>query len=83
MKVLAPFAQNGPRHDNDFVEIDELRVAPTHDELLSRIPIYLPANLHAAPHLYAPESMERLLVPDIHLLASLPLTDLRGLAISV
>ena len=59
---------DGPRHDNDFVEINDIRIAPTHGELISRIPPYLPANLHAAPHPHPPESMERLLDIQFRLL---------------
>lgn len=58
----------GPRHDNDFVDINDIRIAPTHNELISRISPYLPANIHAAPHPYSPESMERLLDIQFRLL---------------
>jgi hypothetical protein len=60
--------QNGPRHDNDHLDIGEIRIAPTHEELISRMPPFLPANLHAAPHPLPPESMERLLDIQFRLL---------------
>lgn len=51
----------GPRHDNDFEDIYDIRTAPTHSELMCRIPPYLPANFYEAPHPAPPESMQRLL----------------------
>jgi hypothetical protein len=59
---------NGPRHDNDFVDIQQIRIAPTHDELISRFAPFLPANLHDAPHPYPSQSMERLLDIQFRLL---------------
>jgi hypothetical protein len=58
----------GPRHDNDFEDISEIRTAPTHEELMSRLPPYLPANLYYAPHPAPPESMQRLLDIQFRLL---------------
>ncbi|TFK44429.1 hypothetical protein BDQ12DRAFT_672980 [Crucibulum laeve] len=58
----------GPRHDNDFVDIEDIRIAPTHQELVSRIAPFLPANLYSAPHPLPPESMERLLDIQVRLL---------------
>jgi hypothetical protein len=60
--------QDGPRHDNDHLDIDEIRIAPTHDELTSCIAPFLPANLYDAPHPLPPESMERLLDIQFRLL---------------
>lgn len=60
--------QDGPRHDNDHREIDKIRIAPTHQELISRIPPFLPANLYDAPHPLPAESMERLLDIQFRLL---------------
>jgi hypothetical protein len=60
--------RDGPRHDNDHLDIGEIRIAPTHEELISRIPPFLPANLHDAPHPLPPESMERLLDIQFRLL---------------
>jgi hypothetical protein len=59
---------NGPRHDNDFVDIQQIRIAPTHGELTSRFVPFLPANLHNAPHPYPSQSMERLLDIQFRLL---------------
>lgn len=51
----------GPRHDNDLVAIEEIRVAPTQSELLSEYDPYLPYNYHGAEHHKEAESMSRLL----------------------
>jgi hypothetical protein len=59
---------DGPRHDNDFIDITDIRTAPTHDELMSRIPPFLPSNFHNAPHPLPAESMERLLDIQFRLL---------------
>ncbi|KAF7376292.1 hypothetical protein MSAN_00044600 [Mycena sanguinolenta] len=58
----------GARHDNDYVEIRDIRVAPTHEELISRLPPFLPGNFHDAPHHLPAESMERLLDIQFRLL---------------
>jgi len=58
----------GPRHDNDFVEVRDIRIAPTHEELMSRIPPFLPVNFYGAPHPAPPESMQRLLDIQFRLL---------------
>mgnify|MGYP001811283439 CR=1 FL=1 len=34
----------GPRHDNDFADIREVRIPPTEGEVLCEEPPYLPAN---------------------------------------
>ena len=59
---------NGRRHDNDFEDISDIRIAPTHEELTIRIPPYLPANIFAAPHPAPADSMERLLDIQFRLL---------------
>lgn len=59
---------NGPRHDNDFEHISDIRIAPTHEELTIRIPPFLPANIFAAPHPAPADSMERLLDIQFRLL---------------
>lgn len=59
---------SGPRHDNDHVDIEEIRIAPTHEELISRTKPFLPANLFGAPHPLPAESMERLLDIQFRLL---------------
>ncbi|KAK7005664.1 hypothetical protein R3P38DRAFT_3038842 [Favolaschia claudopus] len=50
----------GPRHDNDQAEIADIKIAPTHEELTSRLAPFLPGNFHDAPHHLPAESMERL-----------------------
>ncbi|KAI1789279.1 hypothetical protein LXA43DRAFT_590107 [Ganoderma leucocontextum] len=51
--------QDGPRHDNDFMDIERIRIAPTHDELLCAVPPYLPVFSRDAPHHWPPDSMQR------------------------
>jgi hypothetical protein len=69
----------GPRHDNDFVDIQDIRVAPTHDELVCHSPPFLPANIYGAPHPLPLESMERLLDIQFRLLREeLMLVSLRS-----
>lgn len=58
----------GPRHDNDHVYISDIRIAPTHDELICRIAPFLPANIFGAPHPLPSESPERLLDIQFRLL---------------
>ncbi|KAH8998227.1 hypothetical protein EDB86DRAFT_2828512 [Lactarius hatsudake] len=48
-----------PRHDNDFTNIREIRIAPTNNELLCPLPPYLPVFLPSAPHHLPEHSMER------------------------
>lgn len=60
--------QEGPRHDNDHVEIYDIRIAPTHEELMCPIEPFLPATLYDAPHPAPAESMERLLDIQFRLL---------------
>ncbi|KAF5380591.1 hypothetical protein D9615_004617 [Tricholomella constricta] len=57
-----------PRHDNDCIDIQDIRVAPTNKELLCTVVPYLPANLYDAPHHLPNESMERLLDIQFRLL---------------
>ena len=58
----------GQRHDNDFEDINEIRIAPTHMELLCRLPPFLPANVFGAPHPAPHSSMQRLLDIQFRLL---------------
>ncbi|OAX35178.1 hypothetical protein K503DRAFT_858768 [Rhizopogon vinicolor AM-OR11-026] len=58
----------GPRHDNDFEDISDIRIAPTHGELMSRVPPFLPVNFFGAPHPAPPGSMQRLLDIQFRLL---------------
>lgn len=59
---------DGPRHDNDFEDIYEIRIAPTNEELMIRLPPFLPANFFAAPHPAPADSMQRLLDIQFRLL---------------
>lgn len=49
----------GSRHDNDFSDISQVRVAPTHQELLCPHAPYLPVFSSDAPHHLPADSMER------------------------
>lgn len=49
----------GARHNNDFTDIRDIRIAPTHEELLCPIPPYLPVFLPTAPHHLPEGSMQR------------------------
>jgi hypothetical protein len=59
---------DGPRHDNDFIDIDRIRIAPTNQELTCRIEPFLPANFYGAPHPLENGTMERLLDIQFRLL---------------
>ncbi|KAG0698145.1 hypothetical protein DFH29DRAFT_943008 [Suillus ampliporus] len=60
--------EGGPRHDNDLEDIYDIRIAPTHEELMSHIPPFLPVNFFGAPHPAPMESMQRLLDIQFRLL---------------
>ncbi|KAG8703433.1 hypothetical protein FRC09_004163 [Ceratobasidium sp. 395] len=60
--------QAGPRHDNDKVNIQGIRIAPTQEELLCTLQPYLPANVAKAPHQYPTEGIQRLLDVQFRLL---------------
>ncbi|KAK0443139.1 uncharacterized protein EV420DRAFT_1649417 [Desarmillaria tabescens] len=49
----------GPRHSNDHRDIADIHIVPTHDEMISSSPPYIPVNRPDAPHHLAPNSMER------------------------
>ncbi|GAA6005511.1 hypothetical protein JCM11491_003667 [Sporobolomyces phaffii] len=49
----------GPRHDNDHASIKDIQILPTHQELLSREPAFVPANLPDGPHHLPLGSMDR------------------------
>ncbi|KIL62527.1 hypothetical protein M378DRAFT_128690 [Amanita muscaria Koide BX008] len=63
-----PFCSTGPRHDNDSVDIQNIRIAPTNEELICRKEPFLPANFYKAPHHLPSDSMERLLDIQFRLL---------------
>lgn len=60
--------EGGRRHDNDFVSIQDIKVAPTDGELLCHIPPFLPANIPNGPHPLPADSMGRLLDIQFRLL---------------
>ncbi|KAJ3886388.1 hypothetical protein GG344DRAFT_69709 [Lentinula edodes] len=60
--------KDGPRHDNDGVEISTIQIIPTHAEMLCPIPPYVPVTLPDAPHHCRKDSMERLLDVQFRLL---------------
>ncbi|GAA5948709.1 hypothetical protein JCM3765_004981 [Sporobolomyces pararoseus] len=49
----------GARHDNDKSSIKDIQILPTHEELLSPHPAFVPANLPDGPHHLPPGSMDR------------------------
>lgn len=58
----------GPRHDNDFADIQFISIPPTQNEMLCPIAPFLPANIPGAPHHRDIASMERLLDIQFRLL---------------
>ncbi|KAF5314903.1 hypothetical protein D9619_007516 [Psilocybe cf. subviscida] len=68
----------GPRHNNDFVSISDIRLAPTQEELLSADPPYLPINAAEAPHHLPEDSMERHLDIQFRLLREELISTLRA-----
>ncbi|KAI0816803.1 hypothetical protein BC628DRAFT_1334253 [Trametes gibbosa] len=51
--------KDGRRHDNDFANIRDIRISPTHEELFSAVQPYLPVFRPDAPHHLPMDSMER------------------------
>ena len=49
----------GPRHDNDFTNIAEIRICPTSEELTCQLSPYIPVTVPGAPHHLLAGSMER------------------------
>ncbi|KAG8876544.1 hypothetical protein FRB98_007247, partial [Tulasnella sp. 332] len=62
------YRPQGPRHDNDFEEIIDIWIAPTHDELCCTLPPYLPANVPGGPHHLPANSMAKLVDIQFRLL---------------
>jgi hypothetical protein len=58
----------GPRHDNDFADIAQIRICPTSDELMCPVAPYLPVTVPGAPHHLPAGSMERHLDMQFRLL---------------
>ncbi|KAG8861659.1 hypothetical protein FRB96_002616 [Tulasnella sp. 330] len=54
------YRPQGPRHDNDFEMIQDVKIVPTQDELCADLPPYLPANLPGGPHHLPWDSVSRL-----------------------
>ncbi|KAH9007625.1 hypothetical protein EDB83DRAFT_2236280 [Lactarius deliciosus] len=66
-----------PRHDNDFTDIRDIRIAPTNEELLCPLPPYLPVFLPLAPHHLPENSMERHLDIQFRLLREELISSIR------
>jgi hypothetical protein len=60
--------EKGPRHDNDHVAIELIRIPPTNQELMCEDDPYLPPNFPEAPHFLGSRSVERLLDIQFRLL---------------
>ncbi|KAL4242825.1 hypothetical protein ABKN59_011535 [Abortiporus biennis] len=73
----------GPRHDNDFESISDIRIAPTHAELLCPTPSYLPPFLSTAPHHLPQDSMERHLDIQFRLLREELIAPIRGSIVTI
>ena len=58
----------GPRHDNDFANIAQIRICPTSDELMCQTAPYLPVTVPGVPHHLPAGSMERHLDTQFRLL---------------
>ena len=58
----------GPRHDNDYANIVQIRICPTSEELMCPISPYLPVTVTGAPHHLPAGSMERHLDVQFRLL---------------
>ncbi|KAF8588736.1 hypothetical protein K439DRAFT_1651802 [Ramaria rubella] len=69
--------EGGPRHNNDFADIRQIRIAPTHEEVTCSHQPYLPANIPNAPHHLPAGSMERLLDIQFRLLREELIAPLR------
>ena len=51
--------EEGVRHDNDSAVIQEIRIAPTHQELMCPVDPYLPYFVANAPHHLPANSMQK------------------------
>ncbi|KAH8793683.1 hypothetical protein DL96DRAFT_1740527, partial [Flagelloscypha sp. PMI_526] len=67
----------GPRHDNDFEKLADIRIAPTHEELTSPLDPYLPVFVPDSPHHLPPGSMEKHLDIQGRLLREEMLSEIR------
>ncbi|KAF8997694.1 hypothetical protein BDQ17DRAFT_1428824 [Cyathus striatus] len=75
--------EGGPRHDNDFVHISDIRIAPTNAELLCPHPPYLPVFRSEAPHHLRENSMERHLDIQFRLLREELVAPIRSSLVAV
>ena len=62
------FRPDGPRHDNDYADIAQIRICPTSDELMCPVDPYLPVIAPGTPHHLPVGSMERHLDMQFRLL---------------
>ncbi|GES76034.1 P-loop containing nucleoside triphosphate hydrolase protein [Rhizophagus clarus] len=67
----------GKRHDNDFVEISEISIIPTNEEILCERPPFLPSSLRDSLH-FLPDGAARLLDTQFRLLREDLLNPIRG-----
>jgi len=58
----------GQRHDNDFANIEQIRICPTSDELMCPVAPFLPVTIPGAPHHLPAGSMARHLDVQFRLL---------------
>ncbi|KAI0288462.1 AAA domain-containing protein [Multifurca ochricompacta] len=65
------------RHDNDFTDIRDIRIGPTHEELLCPLGPYLPVFLQTAPHHLPEHSMQRHLDIQFRLLREEMISSIR------
>ncbi|KAI0092232.1 hypothetical protein BDY19DRAFT_929008 [Irpex rosettiformis] len=72
----------GPRHDNDFEDISQIRIAPTHEELLCES-AYLPVFSPHAPHHLREGSMERHLDIQFRLLREELVSPIRASVMAI
>jgi len=61
------FSTAGPRHDNDHVRIEDIKILPTLSEILSQRNDFLPRKDPSAPHFF-PNGTERLVDTHFRLL---------------
>ncbi|KAF5352576.1 hypothetical protein D9756_006113 [Leucocoprinus leucothites] len=74
---------DGPRHDNDFEAIEQIRIAPTHSELFSPVAPYMPVFSPDAPHHLPLGSMERHLDIQFRLLREELISTTRASVIAI
>jgi hypothetical protein len=70
-------SKNGKRHNNDLVEISEIKIIPTNEEILCERPPFLPSTLRYSKH-FLPDGPARLLDTQFRLLREDLLNPIRG-----